>query len=482
VAASFQIPDRFPGAAPWRSLICLSAVSIEGWSGRLFFVNPAQPVSDDQQLRFLQTTWQQVRPAVVNIDLLRRLRSRLDELNAARLEAVSEKTRLEAVMDVLPTGLAITDARGGSIQSNAAFGRIWGAGRPTTARIADYAAYKAWWLDTGREVQPEEWASARAIRLGETVTGQVMEIERFDGDRAFVLNSAAPIVDANGKVTGSVVAIQDVTRRIEVEHALARSEAALKHSNEQLQAANEALRRSNETLEARVAERTSELARRTTQLQALAGDLTRAEERERQRIAQVIHDHLQQLLSVARIKLGMVLRQAGATPPHEALRDADGLIAESLDITRSLTADLSPAILHRSGLAAALQWLGRWYADRYTLNVAVEADGNPEVAEEIRVTLFRAVRELLFNVVKHAQVRNARVELGHDADSRIRIVVSDDGAGFDPDLVRAREGTAGSFGLFSLRERLESLGGQLEVDSAPGRGASIVLLGPPSGT
>jgi signal transduction histidine kinase len=98
------------------------------------------------------------------------------------------------------------------------------------------------------------------------------------------------------------------------------------------------------------------------------------------------------------------------------------------------------------------------------------------------VTLFRAVRELLFNVVKHAQVRDARVQLGHDADSRIRIVVSDDGAGFEPDVVRAREGTAGSFGLFSVRERLESLGGQLEVDSAPGRGASIILLGPPPGT
>jgi hypothetical protein len=99
VAAAFRIPDQFPGAAPWRSLICLSAVSIEDWSGRLFFVNPAQPVSDDQQLRFLQTTWQQVRPALVNIDLLRRLRSRLDEVNAAWPEAVTEKIRLETVTD-----------------------------------------------------------------------------------------------------------------------------------------------------------------------------------------------------------------------------------------------------------------------------------------------------------------------------------------------------------------------------------------------
>jgi signal transduction histidine kinase len=319
------------------------------------------------------------------------------------------------------------------------------------------------------------------VEHSETVTGQAMEIQRFDGEHAYVLNAGAPIFDPSGKVAGCAVVIQDITGRVKVEQALARSEAALKRSNELLLTANEALRRMNETLEARVAARTAELSRRTTQLRALAGDLTRAEDRERQRVAQVIHDHLQQLLSVARMKIGMARMERDAPAAQPALGEADRLIAESLDITRSLTADLSPAILYRSGLGPALQWLGRWYGDRYALEVVVEADQNPDLADEVRVTLFRAVRELLFNVVKHAQVQSACVRLEHDGDAGVRIVVSDEGAGFDPAAVRAREGTAGSFGLFSVRERLESLGGHLEVQSAPGLGTSITVCGPVSG-
>ena len=97
------------------------------------------------------------------------------------------------------------------------------------------------------------------------------------------------------------------------------------------------------------------------------------------------------------------------------------------------------------------------------------------------MTLFRAVRELLFNIVKHAQTANASVQLSRTADGRACIVVSDEGAGFDPETLRAWDGTAGGFGLFSLRERLELLGGQFEVNSSPGRGTSVTISGPPPG-
>jgi PAS domain S-box-containing protein len=263
-----------------------------------------------------------------------------------------------------------------------------------------------------------------------------------------------------------------------VTHALSESEAALQRAHDALAATNEALRHSNETLEARVATRTATLAHRTSQLRALAREVTRAEERERQKISEVIHDQLQQLLSVARIKLGLALGQVGTRSHQEDLSEVDDLIAESLDITRTLTAELSPAILRRSGLAAALGWLGRWYEARFAITVAVEAEDDVDVEEELRVTLFRSVRELLFNVVKHAGVTGARVQLERGADGRVRILVSDDGVGFDPEAVRAREGTGGGFGLFNLRERLELLGGQFEVDSAPGRGASFTMFAP----
>jgi len=276
--------------------------------------------------------------------------------------------------------------------------------------------------------------------------------------------------------------VQAEHRRLEaVARSLSESEAERERGNAELFAANEALRRNNETLEARVAERTADLVRRTAQLRTLALELTRAEERERQRVAQVIHDHLQQLLSVARINVGMALGQVKARSVQKSLGELDELIAESLRITRSLTAELSPPILYRSGLTAALRWLGRWYEDRFGLKVGVEAEEEPAIDEEIRVTLFRCVRELLFNVVKHARSTSARVFLSRTDDGRVRIVVSDDGVGVDPGVLGALEGNGTGFGLFSLRERLELLGGRLEVESASGRGASFMIIGPPPG-
>jgi PAS domain S-box-containing protein len=417
-------------------------------------------------------------PVITYGDISRRKRAE-DRLTEAHRDAETARARLEAVMEALPTGVAIIDAKGGQIKANAAFHLLWGPSHPIPKDVADYREFKAWWLDTGRAVLPEEWASARAVQHGETVIGQLMEIERFDGGRRVVLNSAAPIVDDRGAITGCAVAIHDISRRVEAESALAKSQAELVQANRELLEAVEALRQSNQTLEARVDTRTADLARRTAQLRALALDLTRAEERERKRVAEVIHDHLQQLLSVARINLGMALGQVRSSVARKTLKNVDDLMAESLGITRSLTAELSPAILHRSGLAAALRWLGRWYGERFGLNVAVEAEEDVELDGEARVTLFRAVRELLFNVVKHAAVTEARVRLSRTADGRARIVVSDEGAGFDPEMLREWNGTGAGFGLFSLRERLDILGGQFEVSSSPGGGTSFTISGAP---
>ena len=108
-------------------------------------------------------------------------------------------------------GVALLDAQGGIIESNAALERVWGGPRPAVRSVEDYARYKAWWSDSGKPVQPEDWASAHAVQKGETVLNQEMQIERLDGARAFVLNSAAPICDAQGRISGSAVVIRDIT-------------------------------------------------------------------------------------------------------------------------------------------------------------------------------------------------------------------------------------------------------------------------------
>jgi PAS domain S-box-containing protein len=142
----------------------------------------------------------------------------------AHEDTVIQKNRLSAVLEALPAGVALVDAQGGKVESNAAFEQVWGGPRFATC-FEDYAAFKAWWADTGKPVQPAEWASARAVQKGETVVNQKMQIQRFDGSRAFVLNSAAPIRDAQGRILGSAVAITDITKLKHAEEALRESES-----------------------------------------------------------------------------------------------------------------------------------------------------------------------------------------------------------------------------------------------------------------
>ena len=140
-------------------------------------------------------------------------------------------------MQALPVGVALVDAEGGTLRSNAAFEQVWRGPRPAAKSVSDYAAYKAWWADTGRPVQPEEWASALAVQRGETVISQEMQIQRFDGTRVFILNSAAPIRDSQGQIAGSAVAITDITERKRAEERIQHGKIVVEGINRILAAA-----------------------------------------------------------------------------------------------------------------------------------------------------------------------------------------------------------------------------------------------------
>ncbi len=229
------------------------------------------------------------------------------------------------------------------------------------------------------------------------------------------------------------------------------------------------LRKANEELEQHVYERTA-------RIRALALELTRTEQRERKRLALILHDHLQQLLVGAKYHLEAMRGRAGGERLAGLIGETQKLLDEAIVDSRSLAVELAPPVLGEAGLVAALEWLSRWTEQNHGLRVEVEA-GDGEIApdkEGICLLLFQCVRELLFNTIKHGRTHEARVALRRDG-GRVRIVVQDEGAGFDPAVVGPG---AGGFGLGSIRERMSLVGGSMEIDSAPGRGTRVTLSAP----
>ncbi len=237
--------------------------------------------------------------------------------------------------------------------------------------------------------------------------------------------------------------------------------------------AEEALRQLTATLESRVAERTREAESRARQLQALTLQLTEVEEKERRRIGGLLHDELQQVLAGAHYRLVLARQAAGDRAALEPLlRQADELLGQSAEMARSLSHELSPTVLYRSGLPDAVSWLARQMKARHGLTVHLEVAGWTPLREELlQVVLYRAIQELLFNAVKHAGVNTVWVRLRRTG-STVEVEVEDRGKGFDPALA------ARNLGLFGIQERLDSLGGRLAIDSAPGRGSRFTLIVP----
>lgn len=235
------------------------------------------------------------------------------------------------------------------------------------------------------------------------------------------------------------------------------------------QRAEEQLRRIAATLERRVAERTVEAERRAVKIRELASELTRAEQRERQRLARLLHDHLQQLLVASRLRVELLRDNIQDPPLQDAVKELEELLREAGDAARSLAVELCPPILHERGLLAALGWLADWMRQKHALSVTVLADERAEPLDDsLRMLLFEIVRELLFNVVKHAGTDKAEVRCSLQGEQELVIVVSDGGKGLAAEQAEDR----GS-GLANIRHRLELVDGRLEIESMPGHGTRV---------
>ncbi|MDH5202516.1 MAG: HAMP domain-containing protein [Nitrospirota bacterium] len=241
------------------------------------------------------------------------------------------------------------------------------------------------------------------------------------------------------------------------------------------------LTRTNEQLQSEITERKQveeKLLNYQDQLRTMASELSLTEERERRRIASELHDRIGQSLAISKIDLGALRKELSSSELAGTIEKIYELITLTIQDTRSLIFELSPPILYELGFEAAVEWLAEQIKEQHNILVEFEDDNQLKPLDnDLRVVLFQAVRELLINIVKHSQARNAKVSLGSD-ESTIQIKVEDDGVGFDISRLYTQDNKSRGFGLFSIFERMDYLGGHFEIVSKPGHGTMVTLVAP----
>lgn len=292
-------------------------------------------------------------------------------------------------------------------------------------------------------------------------TGQPYQVEHraqvADGTYRWFLSRAVAVGDGQGNIVRWYGTATDIQEQKETEKALRGREVELQ--------------RLNETLEERVRNRTEEVRR-------LAAELTLAEQRERRRIAQILHDDIQQMLVALQINLHLIAEGITDASAAGDMHAAAGSVDELVAATRSLSRELNSPALRSKQLGKVFGWLANDMSERYQLQIELEVDGDCRVeSDDRRELIVQLVRELLFNVVKHAEVNLVHLAL-RDKGEQLVIDIKDNGRGFNVAKVLARPLAAGGLGLFSIRERVGLYGGHFVVESAPGKGTRATVIFP----
>jgi PAS domain S-box-containing protein len=313
-----------------------------------------------------------------------------------------------------------------------------------------------------------DYHSIMQDRIQKMLNGQPAElieekIIRMDGTVRDVEVAASPFHDQEG--TAIQVILRDVTERKRAEEKLRLSEEALQHANEYL--------------EQRVRERTMDLQNLTEQLERsrhelrnLASELVMAEERERKRIAGVLHDEIAQILATAQMRLSLFQGIPSDQKDKQTLEETKALLAQSIQETRTLMNDLGNPLLFDLGLKPACEALADRLMERHPVRISCDIrDAFKNLNPDVKTIVYQVVRELLNNVMKHGHAQNAHVMI--DMENRqFRVKVTDDGVGFDPQALGPPT-VEGGFGLYSIRERLIAIDGNLRIESAPGTGTVV---------
>lgn len=346
-------------------------------------------------------------------------------------QATAEARRFaESILDTVQEALVVLDAKLTVLSANRAFYKTFKVAREETVGRTIY------------EIGNHQWDLPKLRSLLEDILPQNTSFEDLEveqdfehiGHRVMRLN-ARRIHRDEQKTEMILLAIQDVTVRKQQEQEI--------HENHR-------------------------------QLAELTEELLLTEERERRHIASALHDSIGQSLAFSKRELG-VLRKDLPEALLEKLDRAKQQIDEAVQRTRSLTFELSPSTLYTFGLEAAIDELAEQFSQQEGFQCHLDVqDGDEPLSEQTKVLLYRATRELLINVAKHAEANNVFISVRR-INGNVRIEVEDDGKGFDVAKTQSPQGKPVTFGVFSLRQRLTCKNGSFTIRSAPDEGTTVTM-------
>ncbi len=220
-----------------------------------------------------------------------------------------------------------------------------------------------------------------------------------------------------------------------------------------------------------------QLQQQSDRLRLLADQVVSTEQKERRRIAAIIHDHLQQFLVAAKLQLGMAVREMNKEQYEKAalsLKRVDKYIDDTTHAARTLTVELRPPVLYEDGLPAAFEWLANKFKENHNMDIVLDVGQIPtSLSDTLKIMVFESVKELLLNVVKYAHVQSAELTLKYE-HGILTALVRDKGAGFDVQRTEKLSMDKG-FGLFSIRERLKLINGTVKITSQSGQGTQVQI-------